>query len=350
MTKAIPDRYAAAGVKLDTAEEAKRRIAELVRATRTPLARGAVGGFGGMVRMPEGYKKPVLVLSTDGVGSKVLVAAAAGIHDTVGEDLVHHSVNDILVHGATPLAFLDYIATGNLVPEIAAQIVSGVARGCRAHDMTLAGGETAQMPDLYQPGHYDLAGSIVGVVEEDKALHGDRVTAGDQLIGYASTGLHTNGYTLARKIVFDRMKLGIDDPFPETDQSVRQVLLAVHRSYAAALRPVLGEVHALAHVTGGGIAGNLVRVLPPGVEAVVDAGSWPWPPLFRVLMRAGQVGRDEMRRVFNLGVGMIAVVARDHVEMAVRAAQRAQVQAWIIGEIRPAGKGAAAATVRFEER
>lgn len=348
MSKA--DRYAAAGVRLDTAEEAKRRIAELVRATRTPLARGAVGAFGGMVRVPEGYKKPVLVLSTDGVGSKVLVAAAAGIHDTVGEDLVNHSVNDILVHGATPLAFLDYIATGNLVPEVAAQIVSGVARGCRAHDMTLAGGETAQMPDLYQSGQYDLAGSIVGVVEEDKALHGDRVTAGDQLVGYASTGLHTNGYTLARKIVFDRMKLGIDDPFPETDQSVHQVLLAVHRSYAVALRPVLGDVHALAHVTGGGIAGNLVRVLPPGVEAVVDAGSWPWPPLFRVLMRAGQVGRDEMRRVFNLGVGMIAVVARDHVEMAVRAAQRAQVPVWIIGEIQPAGKGAAAATVRFEER
>jgi len=345
------DKYAAAGVKLDLADDAKRRIAELVRATRTPLARGAVGGFGGMVRMPEGYKKPVLVLSTDGVGSKVLVAAAAGIHDTVGEDLVNHSVNDILVHGATPLAFLDYIATGNLVPEIAAQIVSGVARGCRAHDMTLAGGETAQMPDLYQPGHYDLAGSIVGVVEEDKALHGNRVTAGDQLIGYASTGLHTNGYTLARKIVFDGMKLGIDDPFPETELSVRQVLLAVHRSYATAVRPLLGEVHALAHVTGGGIAGNLVRVLPPGVEAVVDAGSWPWPPLFRVLMRAGQVGRDEMRRVFNLGVGMIAVVARDDVETAVRAAERAQIQAWMIGEIRPARKGSPSpAAVRFEER
>ena len=344
MTKA--DRYGAVGVKLDTAEEAKRRIAELVRATRTPLARGAVGGFGGMVRVPDGYKKPVLVMSTDGVGSKVLVAAAAGIHDTVGEDLVNHSVNDILVHGATPLAFLDYIATGNLVPEIAAQIVSGVARGCRAHDMTLAGGETAQMPDLYQPGHYDLAGSIVGVVEEDKALHGDRVTAGDQLIGYASTGLHTNGYTLARKIVFDWMKLGIDDRFPETEQSVGQVLLAVHRSYAAALRPLLGDVHALAHVTGGGIAGNLVRVLPPGIEAVVDAGSWPWPPLFRVLMRAGQVGREEMRRVFNLGVGMIAVVARDNVETAVRAADRAQVQAWLIGEVRAGSKP----VVRFEER
>jgi len=344
VTKA--DRYGAVGVKLDTAEEAKRRIAELVRATRTPLARGAVGGFGGMVRVPDGYKKPVLVMSTDGVGSKVLVAAAAGIHDTVGEDLVNHSVNDILVHGATPLAFLDYIATGNLVPEIAAQIVSGVARGCRAHDMTLAGGETAQMPDLYQPGHYDLAGSIVGVVEEDKALHGDRVTAGDQLIGYASTGLHTNGYTLARKIVFDWMKLGIDDRFPETEQSVGEVLLAVHRSYALALRPLLGDVHALAHVTGGGIAGNLVRVLPPGVEALVDAGSWPWPPLFRVLMRAGQVSRDEMRRVFNLGVGMIAVVARQDVETTVRAAERVQVQAWLIGEVRAGSKP----VVRFEER
>ena len=339
-------KYAAAGVRLDTAEEAKRRIAELVRTTRTPLARGAVGGFGGMVRVPAGYQKPVLVMSTDGVGSKVLVAAAAGIHDTVGEDLVNHSVNDILVHGATPLAFLDYIATGTLVPEIAAQIVSGVARGCRAHDMTLAGGETAQMPDLYQAGQYDLAGSIVGVVEEDKALHGDRVTAGDQLIGYASTGLHTNGYTLARKILFESMKLGIGDRFPETEQSVGAVLLAVHRSYAVALRPVLGDVHALAHVTGGGIVGNLVRVLPPGVEAVVDAGSWPWPPLFRVLMRAGQVSRDEMRRVFNLGVGMIAVVARQDVETTVRAAERAQVQAWLIGEVRAGSRP----VVRFEER
>ncbi len=212
--------------------------------------------------------------------------------------------------------------------------------------MTLAGGETAQMPDLYQPGHYDLAGAIVGVVEEDKALHGDRVTAGDQLIGYASTGLHTNGYTLARKIVFEGMKLAIDDPFPDTGQSVREVLLAVHRSYAPALRPLLDTVHALAHVTGGGIAGNLVRVLPPGVEAAVDAGSWPWPPLFRVLMRAGKVSRDEMRRVFNLGVGMIAVVGRDDVETAMRAASRAQVQAWLIGEVRAGSKP----VVRFEER
>lgn len=345
MTKA--DRYAAAGVRLDTAEEAKRRIAELVRTARTPLALGRIGGFGGMVRVPEGYRRPVLVMSTDGVGTKVLVAAAAGIHDTVGEDLVNHSVNDILVHGAAPLAFLDYIATGTLVPEIAEQIVRGVVRGCRAHEMSLAGGETAQLPDIYEAGHYDLAGAIIGVVEEDQALHGDRVAPGDQIIGYASTGLHTNGYTLARKIVFDQMKLKIDDPFPETDQTVAQVLLAVHRSYVAAVRPVLPHVHALAHVTGGGIAGNLVRVLPNGVEAILDAGSWPWPPLFRVLMRAGQVGRQEMRAVFNLGVGMIAVVARNDVETTIRAAERARVPAWIIGEIRT---GTPSPAVRFEER
>ena len=349
MTPSTGDRYAAAGVRLDAADEAKRRIADLVRATRTPLAVGPIGGFGGMVRVPEGYKKPVLVMSTDGVGTKVLVAATAGLHDTVGEDLVNHCVNDILVHGATPLAFLDYIATGSLVPDVAAQIVTGVARACRAHDMTLVGGETAELPDLYAPGHYDLAGTIVGVVEEEHALPGDRVRPGDVLIGYASTGLHTNGYTLARKIVFEWMKLGIDDPFPETDQTVGQVLLAVHRSYAAAVRPALGTLHALAHITGGGISGNLARVLPPGSEAVVDAGSWPWPSLFRVLMRAGQVSREEMRRVFNLGIGMIAVAARDDVDAVVHAAERARVPAWIIGEIR-GGKGAGKPVVRFEER
>ena len=350
MSSPTPDSYADAGVSLDTAEEAKRRIAEIVRTARTPLARGKVGGFGGMVRVPEDFKQPLLVMSTDGVGTKVLVAAAANVHDTVGEDLVNHSVNDILVHGAKPLAFLDYIATGNLVPETAAQIVEGVARACRAHDMTLAGGETAQLPDLYAPGHYDLAGSIVGVVEEDQAIHGDGVTPGDQLIGYASTGLHTNGYTLARKIVFEWMKLRIDDQFPETGRSVAEVLLAVHRSYAAALTPVLSHVHALAHITGGGIPGNLSRVLPAGTEALIKAGSWPWLPLFRVLMRGGQVTRDEMRRVFNLGIGMIAVVARDDVEGAMRAAERARVEAWLIGEIRAASDTSQPTAVRFEER
>ncbi|HYL55680.1 MAG TPA: phosphoribosylformylglycinamidine cyclo-ligase, partial [Gemmatimonadales bacterium] len=235
----MTDRYAAAGVHLDAAEEAKRRIAALVKATRTALAVGDIGAFGGMVRVPPGYERPVLVLSTDGVGTKVLVAARAGIHDTVGQDLVNHCVNDILVHGARPLAFLDYVATAELDPETAAAIVSGVARGCTAHEMTLAGGETAQMPDLYQAGQYDLAGTIVGVVEEQAALHGDLVRPGDVLIGYASNGLHTNGYTLARRIVFERLRLDVRDEFPETGRTVAQVLLDVHRSYAAAVSPVL---------------------------------------------------------------------------------------------------------------
>ncbi|MGH7531226.1 MAG: phosphoribosylformylglycinamidine cyclo-ligase [Gemmatimonadales bacterium] len=339
------DRYAAAGVRADAADEAKRRIAELVRSTRTSLAAGHIGAFGGMVRLPAGYRAPLLVMSTDGVGTKVLVAAAAGRHDTVGEDLVNHCVNDILVHGAQPLAFLDYLAAGSLDPAVAEALVAGIARACRAHDMTLVGGETAQLPDLYQPGHYDLAGTIVGVVEEAAAIHGDRVAVGDALIGYASSGLHTNGYTLARRIVFDELRLGIDDPFPETDQTVGQVLLAVHRSYAAAVRPVVARLHALAHVTGGGIPGNLARVVPAGCEAVVNAGTWPWPPLFRVLMRAGRVSLDEMRRVFNIGVGLIAAAARDDVEGAVQAAERAGVRAWIIGEIHP-GRGG----VRFAER
>ena len=345
MSSTDPDRYAAAGVDLDAADEAKRRIAALVAQTRTKFALGKVGGFGGMVRVPPHYKKPVLVMSTDGVGTKVLVAARAGIHNTVGEDIVNHCVNDILVHGATPLAFQDYIASGKLVPEVAASLVEGISRGCQAHEMTLSGGETADLPDLYAEGHYDLAGTIVGVVEEDEALHGDKVAAGDVLIGYASSGLHTNGYTLARRIVFDDLKLDVRDQFPDSSATVGEVLLAVHTSYSVAITPVLPLVHALAHITGGGIAGNLVRVLPEKCEAVVDAGSWSWPPVFRVLKTAGNVSLHEMRRVFNIGIGMIAVVGRDDVENVRRAAQRAQVKTWIIGEIVPGQTG-----VRFTER
>jgi phosphoribosylformylglycinamidine cyclo-ligase len=341
----MTDRYASAGVRLDAAEDAKRRIAALVKTTRTKLAVGAIGAFGGMVRIPSGFEQPVLVLSTDGVGTKVLVALRAGIHDTVGEDLVNHCVNDILVHGARPLAFLDYLATAALDPETAAAIVAGVARGCQVHEMTLAGGETAQLPDLYQPGQYDLAGTIVGVVEERAALHGDLVRPGDVLIGYASNGLHTNGYTLARRIVFDELRLDVHDEFPETGRTVAQVLLEVHRSYAAAVNPVLSRLHALAHITGGGIPGNLVRVLPEGCESVVDARAWRWPAVFRVLMRAGAVSLGEMRRVFNLGIGMIAVAARDDTEAVIAAAKRAGVEAWIIGEIRPGPTA-----VKFAER
>jgi len=341
----VTDRYAAAGVRLDAADEAKRRIAALVKTTRTALAVGDIGAFGGMVRVPPGYERPVLVLSTDGVGTKVLVAARAGIHDTVGEDLVNHCVNDILVHGARPIAFLDYVATAELDPETATAIVTGVARGCKAHEMTLAGGETAQLPDLYQAGQYDLAGTIVGVVEERAALHGDLVRPGDVLIGYASNGLHTNGYTLARRIVFERLRLDVRDEFPEIGRTVAQVLLDVHRSYAAAVSPVLPRLHALAHITGGGISGNLVRVLPQGCEAIVDARAWRWPPVFRVLMRAGEVSLGEMRRVFNLGIGMIAIAARDDTETVIAAAKRAGVEAWIVGEIRPGTMA-----VKFAER
>ena len=285
------------------------------------------------------------MLSTDGVGTKVLVALQAGRFDTVGEDLVNHSVNDILVHGATPIAFMDYIAGSRLGVDQIAGLVEGIARGCRAHGMALAGGETAQMPGLYQPGTYDLAGTIVGVVEEDEALHGDAIVPGDVLLGYASTGLHTNGYTLARRIVFERMHLALDDTLEGTGRSVADALLAVHQSYAASVMPVIHRVHGLAHITGGGIPGNLVRILPPGCEAVVDAGSWELPPLFATLQRAGEISTDEMREVFNLGVGLIAVMPPDAIAAAQAAARSAGVGSWTMGEIR---RGATA--VRFARR
>lgn len=327
------DRYRDAGVDLDAGEDAKRRIGDALRSARTDLARGVLGGFGGMVRVPPEVRNPVLVMSTDGVGTKVLVAIRADRHDTIGEDLVNHCVNDILVHGAYPLAFLDYLALAAIDAPTVAALVDGVARGCRLHAMTLAGGETAQLPDLYQPGHYDLAGTIVGVVSEGEALHGDRVRAGDVLVGLASSGLHTNGYTLARRIVFDELGLAIDAVVPALGCTVADALLAVHRSYFAAVTPVLPRIHALAHITGGGIPGNLTRVLPPDLGARVRLGSWPVPPVFTFLQDAGKVDQDEMYRVFNMGVGLIVVLPEADVE-AVRAAARvADVPSWVIGEV-----------------
>jgi phosphoribosylformylglycinamidine cyclo-ligase len=333
--------YAAAGVDLETAEAAKSRISQLVAGTRTAYSIGPVGAFGGMVRIPAGLRKPTLVLSTDGVGTKVLVALEAGRFDTVGEDLVNHSVNDILVHGAMPLAFMDYIAGSGLEVQQIAAVVEGIARGCRAHEMALAGGETAQMPGLYQPGTYDLAGTIVGVVEEDQALHGDAITPGDLLLGYASTGLHTNGYTLARRIIFERMKLALNDRL-EGAGTVGEALLAVHRSYYRAVAPVLERLHGLAHITGGGIPGNLVRILPQYCVAVVDPSTWEWPPLFRILQQAGQVSTQEMRDVFNLGVGLVAVLPPDAVAAAQAVATQDGVTTWVMGEIQRGNR-----TVRF---
>ncbi|HEY7503088.1 MAG TPA: phosphoribosylformylglycinamidine cyclo-ligase [Gemmatimonadales bacterium] len=334
--------YADAGVDLEGAEAAKARIARAVASTRTALSAGHVGAFGGMVRVPPGMRRPTLVLSTDGVGTKVLVALEAGRFDTVGEDLVNHSVNDILVHGATPIAFMDYIAGAGLGVEQTAAIVDGIARACRAHDVALAGGETAQMPGLYRPGTYDLAGTIIGVVEEEAAIHGDAIRPGDVLLGYASTGLHTNGYTLARRLVFERMGLGIHDRLGELDRSVADVLLDVHRSYYRSVRPIVTRLHGMAHITGGGIPGNLVRILPAACDAVVDPGSWEIPPLFGILQRAGGVSVEEMRDVFNLGVGLIAVLPSQHVPAAQAAAAVEGVATWTMGEIRPGSQ-----TVKF---
>ncbi len=327
------ERYREAGVDLALAEGLKGRIVEAALRTRTPLALGPTGGFGGMVQIPPDINEPVAVLSTDGVGTKVLVAIRAGCHDTVGQDLVNHCVNDILVHGATPLAFQDYIAGSELKAQTVAALVEGITRGCVAHAMTLTGGETAQLKDLYQPGHYDLAGTIMGVVARRSLLTGERVQPGDVLVGYASSGLHTNGYTLARHIVFERLGLDLESRVPELDRPIGEVLLEVHRSYFQAASPVLDRVHALAHITGGGIPGNLPRSLPEGLGAKVELGSWPVPPVFLFLQEAGSVDTKEMYRVFNMGIGMIAAVSPVELERVRDAARRAGVQTWPIGEV-----------------
>jgi phosphoribosylformylglycinamidine cyclo-ligase len=267
------------------------------------------------------------------VGTKVLIALQAARFDTVGEDLVNHSVNDILVHGARPLAFLDYIAGASLEVEQTAGIVEGVARGCRAHEMALVGGETAQMPGLYRAGTYDLAGTIVGVVEQDRAIHGSAIVPGDLLLGYASTGLHTNGYTLARRVLFEQRRLGLEDRLEGTGDTVGSALLTVHRSYYRSVAPVLDRVHGLAHITGGGIAGNLVRILPENCSATVDPTTWELPPLFRYIQQAGQISTQEMREVFNLGVGLVAVLSPDTVAAAQAAAASDGVTTWLMGEI-----------------
>jgi phosphoribosylformylglycinamidine cyclo-ligase len=322
-------------VDIDAANRAMRGIAEMVRSTATPDTLSGLGSFGGLYRVPAGMRSPVLVASTDGVGTKLKLAFMTGRHDTVGEDLVNHCVNDILVQGARPLFFLDYIGVGRLEPGTVEALVSGIARGCRANGCALLGGETAEMPDFYAPGEYDLAGTIVGVVEEDAVLDGSAIRAGDVVIAIASSGLHTNGYSLARRIVFDRMGLGVDDPFPGEDASVAEVLLRVHRSYLSALRGPIeaGRVRALAHVTGGGLVDNLPRILPDAVDARIDRASWEVPNLFRVLQREGSVDEAEMFRAFNMGVGMVVVVASGDAAEVLEQLRGAGETAWLAGEI-----------------
>ncbi|HZJ00546.1 MAG TPA: phosphoribosylformylglycinamidine cyclo-ligase [Gemmatimonadaceae bacterium] len=326
--------YRSAGVDLRASDDAKSRIAKLVASTRTAGSVGSFGGFGGMFRLPMGMRSPVLVASADGVGTKIKVAIESGRNDTVGHDLVNHCVNDILVQGAIPLYFLDYVAFGRLEPQVLEAVVAGVAAGCRENECALVGGETAEMPGLYTPPDYDLAGFITGCVEEDSVLGASRVTVGDVLIGLESSGLHTNGYSLARKIVAEKLKLSWDDPFPELDASAGDVMLSIHRSYLRGLKPVLGRIHAMAHITGGGLPGNLNRALPSNANAVIDGGSWEIPAVFSVLESAGRVPRDEMFRVFNMGVGMVVIAPRSHADEIVGSARVAGVVGWVMGEVR----------------
>ena len=328
-------RYGSAGVDIDVSNAAKQRIRKLVESTFTSGVLGGFGGFGGMFRLPSGLRKPVLVSSADGVGTKIKVAIEANRHDTIGRDLVNHCVNDILVQGALPAFFLDYVAFGKLDPAVAEAVVTGVAAGCRENGCSLVGGETAEMPGLYTPPDYDLAGFIVGYVEEDAILGANRVKPDDVLIGLPSAGLHTNGYSLARKIVKDRLKLDVNDSFPGAAGTVADVLLAEHKSYLPALRPVLDRIHALAHITGGGLPENLDRALPTTLDAVIDTGSWRVPAVFGVLMEAGKVEQSEMYRTFNMGVGMVVICAPTDVKSVLSATEQAGVKGWRIGSLRP---------------
>jgi len=332
-------RYGSAGVDIDASNAAKNRIRKLAESTFTKGVVGGFGGFGGMFRVPPNLEKPVLVSSADGVGTKIKVAIEAGRHDTIGRDLVNHCVNDILVQGALPLFFLDYVAFGKLDPGVAEAVVAGVAAGCRENGCALIGGETAEMPGLYTPPDYDLAGFIVGYVEENRILGPRLVRPDDVLIGLPSSGLHTNGYSLARKIIFERLRLGMGDAFPGGGGAVADVLLAEHRSYLPALKPVLDRVHAMAHITGGGLLENLNRALPPSMDAEIDVSSWKIPDVFRVLQDAGSVEPAEMYRTFNMGVGMVVICAPSDVKSVLSAASAAGLAAWKIGSLKP-GAGA----------
>jgi len=325
--------YRTAGVDIDAADEAKQRIKAHVLSTVTAGAHGEFGGFGGMFRVPTDVPKPVLVSSADGVGTKLKIAIEAARNDTVGHDLVNHCTNDILVQGATPLFFLDYVAFGALDPQAVEAVVAGVAAGCRENGCALIGGETAEMPGVYTPPDYDLAGFIVGYVDEDAILGPSRVREGDVLVGLESSGLHTNGYSLARRIISDRMHLGVSDTFPGENETVADVLLAVHRSYLAPLKPLLSTIRAMAHITGGGLPGNLNRALPQKLDAVVDTSTWEVPNVFRQLEKAGGVDRAEMFRTFNMGVGMVVIVSEAAAEGVIHASRAAGIHAWRLGNV-----------------
>jgi phosphoribosylformylglycinamidine cyclo-ligase len=335
--------YARAGVDIDLGNRVKATLPQLLASTHRREVLGKVGGFGGLFALDtRRHRQPVLVSSVDGVGTKLKIAFAMDRHDTIGEDLVNHCVNDIAVLGAEPLFFLDYLGTGKLEPHVFTEILRGFARGCAANGCALIGGETAQMPGFYQPGEYDLSGTIVGVVEKSRMLDGRGIRPGDQVLGLASSGLHTNGYSLARKILFEQMKLKPSSRLAELDGSIGEELLKVHVSYGPLVQRLLRKFNrpgrarglkGLAHITGGGFVDNLPRVLPRTCDAVVRKGSWEMLPIFQILRDRSGVPEPELYQVFNMGVGMTLITAPEQADAVLREARRDGHQAWAIGEI-----------------
>ncbi len=330
--------YKSSGVDISAGDRATERIKDLAKSTFTPGVLKGIGSFGGFFSLKKNeYKSPVLVSSVDSVGTKLKVAFMTGKHDTVGEDLVNHCVNDILVHGARPLFFLDYIGTGKLLPDVVEQIVKGLSRACKKVGCALVGGETAELPEFYRKGEYDLAGCIVGVVEKRKIIDGSGIRPGDQIIGLKSNGLHTNGYSLARKVLFQRARLGVNHQVKELRTTVGKELLKVHRCYAPSIFPVLkkSRIKGLAHITGGGIRGNLKRILPKNCDARVAADSWRIPPIFGLLQRLGNIDDREMFKAFNMGIGMILVVSKKETDRILKQLSSLKETAYPIGEIAP---------------
>jgi phosphoribosylformylglycinamidine cyclo-ligase len=329
--------YRSSGVDIDAGNEVVRRIKRLARSTFTPGVLSEIGSFGGLFSLADaGVTDHVLVASADGVGTKLKIAFLSGVHDTVGEDLVNHCVNDILVQGARPLFFLDYLATGRLAPDVAASIVEGIARACRANGCALLGGETAEMPGFYADGEFDLAGFIVGSVTRDRMITGGAIVPGDLVIGLPSSGLHTNGYSLARRIVFEKLGLDVAARVAALGTTVGAALLAPHRTYLPLVAPLLagGAIKGMAHITGGGITDNLPRVLPAGTSAEIDLGAWVVPPLFQWLVDSGEVPRDDAYRTFNMGMGLLVVVSpRDASDLLDRVRAAGEPGATPIGRI-----------------
>lgn len=329
-------KYRDAGVDIEKGNQAKQQIQNLVRSTFDSGVVRDFGSFAGLYR-PDlvHFQRPILVSSADGVGTKLKIAFLTGIHNTVGVDLVAHCTNDILTHGSLPLFFLDYIATGKLEPSVVEEIVQGLVCGCKEASCVLLGGETAEMPDFYQEGEYDLAGFMVGLVDEFKVLDSKDVSEGDRLIGLSSSGLHTNGYSLVRRLIFEREKLTVDSSVAEWGKTVGEELLIPHRNYLPAVRELLhaDDLHAIAHVTGGGITGNLARVLPSELDARVEMGSWEVLPVFRFIQERGEVDAEEMRRTFNLGVGLILVVAKERYDSVADHLKAKGETFYTIGEI-----------------